>query len=1104
MNVFQLLQTTDVLLSTTIFVVNETATPKGAKVSGQWVCFFRSEDSHESELIGHLPPLEPLTVQLQDVLYTSDMGKVFFVEPRPRRHTAAVALPTYEPTFEEVEALEMVLGDVLTPLLAEGIPLAHAYHSIHESHAARVPTEPTPLGPGDVTTRVSHPGHPTPSRRLREGKTPHGVPELFHQILSAIRAVLLTLLDTSARLCRSPDGEPDPDFLGRGPATAVYTAMDKMCGWSIPDFVPNVKYWKDYPLASFLENPLPAVPASWTHPTGSKQTVADFALPPQGHKSDDPLFSGRLAEYWRRICHPASADAESSDLFRAAFSLAQSKRGFAPVPNYFVSEAYRKHAKKLGQKPAPLTESTRLDLGRFLKVFFRNFHPRDLLARLEFKEGSTSSSNTAYRETGGAREDLRQLLSNHFGTGLNSLVRMVETDTGLVEERGLTPPSLDEWERLARAPLDFRYQESGLMPDHYLELSHGEKYPFSKVVALREPLKVRIITKMQTLSTFLCGPLQGALWRYLGQFPQFALTKETFQEAHLAQLIQQDRDLFPPPGPARSFVSGDYSAATDGLNIEATRQVMDSILARLTPRDREIFAPHVHTVLMEQVLVYPNDQPDILPVLQQNGQLMGSILSFPILCILNLFTYVQSLPEPLRLAVLGGRLSLRKLAVLINGDDILFKAAPSQYQAWLESSSSVGFTLSLGKNFVHPRFLTVNSLPIEVRVRAPAIRPPTTRLSASWRGDPSRMGYLATGDRPRYTSTLSWADVDELESSNPWVFEPTSTITVHSFIRIGLVLGLGRTLNRMGVEMSAPLGALHQVAVCGAMNPARAHGLFLHYNHDELVNQTRFGRYTLNIFAHPLLGGLGFEIPQGVTPRYSEPQRHLAWQLLSAASKSYRGPQGDHPLRAFTALVDVARSSVPSLGTLGADRPVVTRLDAGFGPHVDDAPLFDPDILIRATPLAALVLPSDDSWLVPRARLTNRELQALLKTANHGRSEMLLPHEMPFFPFVVVLVESPSETPIQELPTSLALPPTSEPEDWELLTTFPAPPGPVPGAPLVPPSQAHAWKMEEEAGARDLALRFPPRPLPGPPPPRLGRRRYKNDQLVWRGQGLHQ
>jgi hypothetical protein len=75
---------------------------------------------------------------------------------------------------------------------------------------------------------------------------------------------------------------------------------------------------------------------------------------------------------------------------------------------------------------------------------------------------------------------------------------------------------------------------------------------------------------------------------------------------------------------------------------------------------------------------------------------MGSILSFPILCVVNLLCYWRAVER-----YWGKQVSLRKLQVLINGDDILFRANARLYAIWQEEIKEVGFELSVGKNYIH-------------------------------------------------------------------------------------------------------------------------------------------------------------------------------------------------------------------------------------------------------------------------------------------------------------------------------------------------------------------------------------------------------------------
>jgi hypothetical protein len=105
-------------------------------------------------------------------------------------------------------------------------------------------------------------------------------------------------------------------------------------------------------------------------------------------------------------------------------------------------------------------------------------------------------------------------------------------------------------------------------------------------------------------------------------------------------------------------------------------------------------------------IVYPDDSF----VNQTNGQLMGHPLSFPILCIINLSTY-------LRVKSLHTYEEVKDLPFLINGDDILFRESnPDQigdltdYGLWRRFAGDVGLIVNELKTYVHPQFNMINSI----------------------------------------------------------------------------------------------------------------------------------------------------------------------------------------------------------------------------------------------------------------------------------------------------------------------------------------------------------------------------------------------------------
>jgi len=210
-------------------------------------------------------------------------------------------------------------------------------------------------------------------------------------------------------------------------------------------------------------------------------------------------------------------------------------------------------------------------------------------------------------------------------------------------------------------------------------------YPLPvRVEPIVEPLKVRTITA-GIADCFALKPLQRAMWLALGEERQFCLTHGT---NNLEPAIER---IFHQGKPDDVWISGDYTAATDSIPIEASKALLEGILESI---DHEPTKRWAMKEISPHLLVYPKDS-GLTPVLQESGQLMGSLLSFPLLCLLNDCT--------------ARSVGLSSYQYLINGDDILMRAPRSVYPQWKEKVRSYGLSLSLGKNYVHPDYGTVNS-----------------------------------------------------------------------------------------------------------------------------------------------------------------------------------------------------------------------------------------------------------------------------------------------------------------------------------------------------------------------------------------------------------
>lgn len=205
-----------------------------------------------------------------------------------------------------------------------------------------------------------------------------------------------------------------------------------------------------------------------------------------------------------------------------------------------------------------------------------------------------------------------------------------------------------------------------------------------RVEPIVEPLKVRTITA-GVGDTFCLKPFQRAMWLALGEYKQFSLTHGT------NNLIPSIQRIFENSDPQDVWISGDYTSATDSIPIEASKALLEGILESI---DHEPTKRWAMKEISPHLLVYPLDS-GIKPSLQESGQLMGSLLSFPLLCLLNDCT--------------AQAIGLSPETYLVNGDDILMRADKRVYPRWKEEVRKYGLSLSLGKNYIHPLFGTVNS-----------------------------------------------------------------------------------------------------------------------------------------------------------------------------------------------------------------------------------------------------------------------------------------------------------------------------------------------------------------------------------------------------------
>jgi len=224
--------------------------------------------------------------------------------------------------------------------------------------------------------------------------------------------------------------------------------------------------------------------------------------------------------------------------------------------------------------------------------------------------------------------------------------------------------------------------------------------PQVKAIALPEPLKVRMITAAEC-DTKVLQPFQIALWKYLSEQPQFCLTNgvkdlEDFEGETLPwiyrieKVVQNILEHSENKGSDEEelWLSGDYTAATDNFPMQVTHALIEGILSQI---EHEPTKEWVRWEVSPHEISYPGGQRGT----QTSGQLMGSLLSFPLLCFLNDYAVSSS--------------GFEVGSYLINGDDVVARGIKKKILDWQGRAPQVGLSLSVGKNFIDSNFCTINS-----------------------------------------------------------------------------------------------------------------------------------------------------------------------------------------------------------------------------------------------------------------------------------------------------------------------------------------------------------------------------------------------------------
>ena len=473
-----------------------------------------------------------------------------------------------------------------------------------------------------------------------------------------------------------------------------------------------------YKLAAFYSvytnQPLPKVPKGIFCLHGENQGKKI----PEGLVGDRPgvLLGGR-AHRWLRV---ARNTWDFETFLQFLFSVKQTKKGMPRPTKAYLDRGARETVDKL-TTPRPevkevriaqwgdgvfptvringvlvaKTVVTKLDIVNQIERTVRELYEGKRLTFMDVYKPyfpSTSANYNRSRNEGGAVESILELIEDAelFLDVSNSSV-LVKTELPGLDIRlaGLEVGELG----LPRGFHAMYSVDDSALQQNFIRLYDAvqaaavDEFPTVEPVSLPEALKVRVISKGPPLLYTALKPVQRFTWRVLADHPAFLIggsVNEWVIQNRLGKRLQD----------GEGYLSGDYAAATDELCSWVSNEIVAAI-SRVCE----------FSVQMESLFTRSLTGHEFVDGrVQCNGQLMGSITSFPVLCIANamLCRYSFELGT-------GRKVTLMEWPGLVNGDDIAMRCDGVVRDLWSKITGFAGLRESVGKTYFSREFVEMNS-----------------------------------------------------------------------------------------------------------------------------------------------------------------------------------------------------------------------------------------------------------------------------------------------------------------------------------------------------------------------------------------------------------
>nr|WAK77949.1 MAG: RNA-dependent RNA polymerase [Plasmopara viticola lesion associated ourmia-like virus 63] len=252
-----------------------------------------------------------------------------------------------------------------------------------------------------------------------------------------------------------------------------------------------------------------------------------------------------------------------------------------------------------------------------------------------------------------------------FSPSLGSCIGQSRKHGGQLSE--LAVAGQQAWQESLNLPLPGSLEGELLLVD-----SSGKPRPLTRFVSEAATLR----------------PLHGLLYDLLSKQPWLLRGEITADKLRKAG-FNRARD--------EPLTSGDYKSATDNLPIEVAETILDVAWSNSKHVPASVF--RYAMAAQRPSLSYEDDEGLVSTFVPTRGQMMGSYLCFPLLCLQNYiaFRYAEYVS------------GVEGTPVLINGDDILFQSELSFSKAWMGIVGDLGLEVEPTKTSVSTEYGSLNS-----------------------------------------------------------------------------------------------------------------------------------------------------------------------------------------------------------------------------------------------------------------------------------------------------------------------------------------------------------------------------------------------------------